>query len=72
MKEIETFNTVHLYGDFSGSISSVRFNINIPFEVDEIILKYVNFINNAGDPPNGPEMSIVQTNLINDAIFTFP
>ena len=77
MKEIETFKTVHLVGDFSGSgpDSAVIFPIKIPFEVDEIILKYVNFINNInidGDPPDGPEMSIVQTNLINDSIFTFP
>ena len=71
MKEIEIFKTVHLVGDFSGfgPYSTVRFTINIPFEVDEIILKYVNFINMGN---NGPLLSIVQTNLIHDIIFTFP
>jgi hypothetical protein len=72
MKEIENFKTVHLVGDFSGQDAVATFKLNIPFEVDEIILKYVNFINNATNVPDGPDMSIVKTNLINDIIFTFP
>ena len=75
MKEIETFKTVHLFGNFSDDPSETIFNINIPFEVDEIILKYVTFYNNAGGTPqgpDGPELCIVKSNLINDIVFSFP
>jgi hypothetical protein len=66
--EIAQFETLHLILDLTGG--SVQKPINIPFECDEIILKYVSFINVI---PDGAVFNVLHSNLINnDVLFVFP
>lgn len=67
MPEIETFKTVYITLDLSDG--KAIYPINIPFDVDEIVLKYFSLKNAT---PDGPDMVALGTNLIGDYLITFP
>ena len=67
MPEIETFKTVYVTLNLTTGTAS--FPINVEFEVDEMVLKYFTFYN---ETPNGADMGLLYTNLINNYLISFP
>ena len=65
--EIQNYKTktIHLNLTTGGA----TFNLNIYFPVDEIVIKHCTFHNTT---PNGDQLCLLQTNLINDTILAFP
>ena len=71
MPEIETFKTVYVTLDLATGTAS--FPLNIEFEVDEMVLKYFTLFNDNGvTGSDGPEMTLLYTDLLNSYLISFP
>lgn len=69
MPEIETFKTIYVNLDLSTDGKSYH-DINVPFDVDEIVLKYFSLYNRDSD---GPDMTALYTTLLgSECIVSFP
>lgn len=72
MPEIETFKTVYVTLDLSNN-GIGHYDINVEFDVDEIVLKYFTMYNDAGaGGPDGPDMTMLATSLIVHYLISFP
>lgn len=67
MPEIEHYKTKYISLDLSDG--KAIYDINVPFEVDEIVLKYFTLKNAT---PDGPDMVALASSLIVDYLITFP
>lgn len=65
--EILNFKTLHVIGNIRTGSFSV--DINIPFDVDEIILKHVSMYTAA---TNVHPLNVISTDLINDILCVIP
>lgn len=66
--EILNFKTLHVIGNLTTGSFSV--DINIPFDVDEIVLKHVSM--QCDEPADLLPLNIISTNLINDILCVIP
>jgi hypothetical protein len=76
---LDLIKTVTIVGAFNDT-NSFQYQINVPFPVDDVIIKYLCFHNEGGpDPvnglviPDGPYLSVIRSDLIdNNVLATFP
>lgn len=69
MPEIEIFKTVQISGTIDNADHKFYSNINVEFDVDEIVVKYASAYNIT---PDGPNIGLFKSSLINNVIVSFP